>query len=241
VKASSDGNTATPSAGLDAGHEFLVLALRVVDQRDGRPHQRRQLRDLAGVVHAELDDAGAVRFAQAQQGQRHADVVVQVALGREGSIAVSGAQDRRDHLRDGGLAVAAGHRHQRQRETRAPGRGQLLQRAQRVGHLQARQPVAESAFGECSYRTGGPGGAEVVVAVEAFAAQCDEEIAGAQRAGVAVHALEGGRAAADQLRAGQQRLGLAQRHHAPTPCRRASAARASAWSENGNRTPATSW
>ncbi len=39
----------------DALHEFLVLALRVVDERDRRLRDRRELGGLARVVHAELD------------------------------------------------------------------------------------------------------------------------------------------------------------------------------------------
>src|SRR5438876_10142138 len=46
-------------------------------------------------------------LAQAQQGQRHADVVVQVPFGRERRVAEPGPQDGRDHLRHRGLAVAA--------------------------------------------------------------------------------------------------------------------------------------
>ena len=98
--ASSAGKTATPSAPsaaiaaavlardrVDAGHELEVLALRVVDERDRRRGDLRQAGDLAGVVHAELDHRGAAAVAQAQQRQRQADVVVEVALGRERGIA----------------------------------------------------------------------------------------------------------------------------------------------------------
>jgi hypothetical protein len=56
----------------------------------------------------------ALVLAQAQQRQRHADVVVEVALVAKAPRAEPGAQDGRDHLRDRGLAVAAGHRDQRQ-------------------------------------------------------------------------------------------------------------------------------
>src|SRR6476619_5300161 len=49
---------------------------------------------------------GAAALAQAQQRQRQADVVVEVAFGGERRIADPGAEDRRDHLRHRGLAVA---------------------------------------------------------------------------------------------------------------------------------------
>ena len=46
---------------------------------------------------------------QAQQGERHADVVVEVAVGGQGAL----AQQHGDHLFHGGLAGVAGDRHTR--------------------------------------------------------------------------------------------------------------------------------
>ncbi len=236
--------------GLDAGQEFLVLALRVVDQHRLRLDERGQLRSLAGVVHAELDDAGAVPaavvLAQAQQGQRHADVVVEVARGGEAALAVPGAQDRADHLRDRGLAIAAGDGQQRQVQVAPPGRGELLQRGQRVDDLQARQPgLGQPARGQRGDRAGGARGGQEVVTVVALAGQRDEQVARAQRAAVAVHAVERGRTVADQGGCRQQRLRLRQGHHrggahAAAPARAASARAASARSLKGRRTPAAS-
>ena len=83
--ASSAGKTATPSAPsasiaravlardrLDARHELQVLALRVVDERDRRRGDLRQAGDLAGVVHAELDDRrrGSLRAGAAASAAR---------------------------------------------------------------------------------------------------------------------------------------------------------------------------
>ena len=45
----------------DAFHEFLVLALRVVDHADGRLRDRREFRGFARVVHSDLDHRGAMR------------------------------------------------------------------------------------------------------------------------------------------------------------------------------------
>jgi hypothetical protein len=74
-------------------HELLVLALRVVDQRHRGRAPARQHLDLARVVHAELDHRHAVQArAQAQQRQRHADVVVQVALRWPGAASPSQAR-----------------------------------------------------------------------------------------------------------------------------------------------------
>jgi hypothetical protein len=115
-----------------------VLALGVVDQRHRGPGQVGQVGDLAGMVHAQLDHADLVRGLQPQQSQRHADVVVQIAFGGQGALGLPGPQDGRDHLGDGGLAVAAGHADQGQAALRAPGCGQCAQRSQAVGHLDAR-------------------------------------------------------------------------------------------------------
>jgi hypothetical protein len=61
------------------------------------------------MVHAHLDRGVAVRRAQPQQGQRHADVVVQVAFGgQHGGPARFGGQNRGQHFLHRGLAVAAG-------------------------------------------------------------------------------------------------------------------------------------
>ncbi len=74
---------------LDGRHELLVLTLRVVDEGDRR---RRDLprggRSRPTMVHAELDDRRRdAAVAQAQQRQRQADVVVEVAFGGERLIA----------------------------------------------------------------------------------------------------------------------------------------------------------
>ena len=48
-----------------ARHELLVLALRVVDDDDRRPRDRREVARLAAMVHAELDHRGALRRRRA--------------------------------------------------------------------------------------------------------------------------------------------------------------------------------
>ncbi len=47
------------------------------DHRDVRPHQLHQRRDLAGVVHADLEHAVLRLARQARQHQRHAPVIVE--------------------------------------------------------------------------------------------------------------------------------------------------------------------
>ena len=102
-------------------HEFQVLALRVVHQRHGGLCHRAELCDFARVVHPEFDHADAVFAAQAQDGQRHANVVVQVALrGQRRAVRRMQMQDGSNHLRDRGFAVAAGDADQGQMPLRAP-------------------------------------------------------------------------------------------------------------------------
>ena len=186
---------------------------------------------------------GVVVLAQPQQRQRHADVVVEVAGGGQHALAVPRSQDGGDHLRHRRLAVAAGDGDQRQVQARAPGRRQLLQGRQRVADAQTGQRRrAQPRLRQRGHGAGGLRLGEKGVAVETLATQRHEQVAGAQRAGVAVHALEADRTVADEQAAGQQGVGLRERHHpAIPPSRRCSADPASARSENGRRTPAISW
>ena len=86
--------------------------------------------DLAGVVHAHLQDRIFVFRLQPQQLQRQAEAVVQIALGLEH---VELRAQRRGHgFLGGGLARRAGNRHQPPAPLAAHMRGQRLQRRQRV-------------------------------------------------------------------------------------------------------------
>ncbi len=114
-------------------HEFLMLALRIVDERDGRLRDRRQRGRLAAMIHAELDRRDAMRGAQPQQRHRQADRVVEIALRREhGGVAEMRAQDGREHFLHGRLAVAADDDDDRNRELPPPVRGQRAQRGLRI-------------------------------------------------------------------------------------------------------------
>ena len=90
-----------------------------------------------------------VVLAQAQQRQRHADVVVELPSVAKRAVAEPGAQDRRDHLRHRGLAVAAGDGDQRQVKLRAPGGGQLLAAPRVSATCRPGRPAsAEAALGQ---------------------------------------------------------------------------------------------
>ena len=80
----------------------------VVISADMRARQPGQRRDLAGVVHADLDhrEVGVARHPR--QGQRHAPVVVEAGLG--GMDPALRRQHRAQHLLGRGLADRAGHR-----------------------------------------------------------------------------------------------------------------------------------
>ncbi len=77
------------------------------DDRDMRADQARQPVDLAGMVHAELEDAIVGVARHARERQRHAPVIVEAADGGGGlALRFEGDAQR---LLGAGLADAAGH------------------------------------------------------------------------------------------------------------------------------------
>ena len=220
-------------------HELEVLALRVVDQRHGGRRDAREVGDLARVVHAELDRAAAMLRAQAQQSERQADVVVEVAERREHRlVACVPPQDRSEHLLYGGLAVGAHDRDERRCKALPPVARKVAESQPRVLDHERRQRLLAGVAPVDHRRCGAARGSlrEELVPVEALAAQRHEELPRAQLAAVRRYALER-RVAARGARAEQRRC-FPQRHHAPPLF--ASAARATAMSENGTRRPAIS-
>jgi hypothetical protein len=118
----------------DALHEFLVFALRVVDDADRRHRDRGKFRCFAGMVHADLDHGGAMLRAQTEHRQRQADGVVEISgCGQHLPFTDIGAQDRGGHFLHRGLAIAADDADDRQHEALAPERGERAERAQRIG------------------------------------------------------------------------------------------------------------
>ena len=109
-----------------------VLGARVGDEADGRAREAHELGDIADAVRAHLDHRTAMRGLETHQRHRHADVIVEIAVGRHARAAA--CENRGGHLLGGGLAVAAAHADDGNRERGAPSGGQLLQRGQRVGH-----------------------------------------------------------------------------------------------------------
>ena len=195
--------------------------------------------------------------------------LLKLPCGRERGVADPGAKDRRDHLRHGRLAVAAGDCDERHREAASPRGGEVAERLAAVGDLEPGQPgVVEAALGERGDRAGRLGLGEIGVRIEALAAQRDEEIARRDAARVAVDARDRRRHAADDARSGQHPRRVVERHHrrrrrdrggsvarrrgaaevrrrgavaSPAAPRAASACAACAASENGSFAPAMSW
>ena len=161
------------------------------------------------------------------------------------AVAEPGAQDRRDHLRHRGLAVAAGHRDQRQVEARAPGARPAAAGACSVSAT-CRPGSPASARPRCGQRRHGALRARPAPRkswrIEALALAARRT--GRRRCSVRVSLCTRSNAhgaVADQRASRAAARGPAQRHHGACPPRARARAPASATSENGCRTPAISW
>ena len=176
---------------------------------------------------------------QAQQGQRQANVVVEVAGGGQHRVGAGVAtQNRRQHFLDRGLAVGAGDANAQRRQAERPAGGQPAQGQAGVLYLD------QAGAGQVKIRAHQRGRAlgdnlgDEVVGVEAFALQGDEQIAGTGLAAIGHYAQDVAVRAAQS--APGQFGGLQQRHHARSP-QAVSASSATRKSENGRLTPAMSW
>ena len=170
-----------------------MRATRVVNQRHIRPRELRQAADFAAVVHAQFDDRVAVRIPQFQQGQRHADFVIEVAARGEHPISAtrSLAQNRRQHFFHGGFAAAASQRHQRAAKTAAPRKRQPRQRLPRIFNRDERHACRRE---RCALRirhhrhcTGGLRGSDVLVRIKMLAAQGNKQFTRLDVATVRAH------------------------------------------------------
>ncbi len=201
-----------------------------------------ELGGLAGVVHADFEHRDAVHGAQAQHHQRQADLVVQIARGRQYAVgAARGAQNRRSHFLDRRLAVAADDRDDRQREAPAPERGQAAQRLQRIVDCEQAFPRRRRR-GEPRRvigRDDGRGGAaferlrDEFVPIEALALERDEELARTNDARIGADAVEPG-VAPFEPRGYRLRRGRCIHH---LPLHASSARAACSASLNGSRAP----
>ena len=170
---------------LDTAETLEVFRPGIGDQADARLRERHQLRHIADAICADFNHRALVRIVQAHQCQRHADVVIQVALRRE-----AGAHTRENcsnHLLHRGLAIAASNRDQRQPEICAPLRRQALQRRQRVRYLDLRQLDGQEPRDDRPRGTGLGRRRDETCPVEIRAAQRDEQSPRLQRAAIGRH------------------------------------------------------
>ena len=155
----------------------------VGNQRHVRAGKRCQHRDFAGMVRAHFDYRIAVFVTQAQQGERHADVVVQVADG--GQRLPACLQQALQDFFGAGFAVAAGDGEKLRLATLATVACQRLQGGEGVGDDDLRQVRVWLVFGD----DGGDGAlpfgrGEEVFAAKIRPAQGDEQFARLQAAAV---------------------------------------------------------
>ena len=162
-----------PGDAFDVAEAFEVRLACVDHQADRRLGDRGQVRDFAQVVRAHLDDGATMRGFEPAQRERHADVVVEVALRHETRTEVG--QDRAGHFLDRRLAVAARDADHDAGERAAPGIRECGQTDQRVGDDDLRQRAIDRsaddrACGAALRRIG-----DEVVTVEAVARERDEQ------------------------------------------------------------------
>ena len=125
---------------------------------------------------------------QPQQGQWHADFIVEITLGREGSAALG--QHRAHHILDRGFTATAGDRHQRPLEEGAVVGPKPTQGDLGILHLQQRQRCSHRPAHQRRDGARQPGPLQEIMTIEILAPQSHKQFARAQRAAVGVHAAE---------------------------------------------------
>ena len=155
----------------------------VGNQRHVRAGECYQGGDFAGVVRAHFNHRIAVFVAQTQQGERHADVVVQVADG--GQRLPARLQQALQDFFGAGFAVAAGDGEKLRLATGAAVACQRLQGGEGVGDDDLRQVYFGAVVGNDSgNRAAFLRRGQEVFAAEVRAMQGDEEFARAQATAV---------------------------------------------------------
>ena len=179
---------------LARAHEFDVGKADVRDDRHVRHGERGERRDLARMVHADLEDTDLVAAARAQHRERESDVVVEIPLGLR-DLEVSTEHARGEILR-ARLAVRSCERHDLQGEAAAIRGCELLKRTERVGdddHAEVRRQPLGRMPDDRRERAALRRLRHEFVRVESFPAQRDEKIAGLERTRIRADALDRGR------------------------------------------------
>ena len=116
----------------DAAHAFEMRTLGVGDDCHGWLRDASEVADFTRVVHAHFDDRSAMAAIEFEQGERQANVVVEITLCRQHSVAEGRFQDTGDHFLARRFAIAAGDGDQRQFKATAPVSGERAKRQTRV-------------------------------------------------------------------------------------------------------------
>ena len=115
-----------------------MRAQGIIDQRGIGSGDAGERIELAEMVHAHFDNGITLLRPQGKQGERQADMVVEIAGGGQHSrFAELAAQDGGQHFLHRGFAGRTGDAEHQRVHRFAPSGSQGLQRRQRVGHRQA--------------------------------------------------------------------------------------------------------
>src|SRR3546814_8359195 len=77
-----------------------LFALSIVDQRHRGLRHSRQQRYFSWVIHAQLENSRQVTVVQTQDRQRHANIVIQISLGRQAALFAQGPEIGRASCRE---------------------------------------------------------------------------------------------------------------------------------------------
>ena len=173
---------------LPAAQVLNVGVADVGDEGHIRLHQPGQVVDFPGVVHAQLHHTHLMLRLQPEQGEGHADVVVEIPL--RFVDAEPCPQHRRRHILGGGLPHRAGDGDEGDGEELFVVPGQLPQGALGGAHLDVKlagQIALPLPGGEAARRPRLQRGIDEGVAVEPLPLQGDEQAAGGDIPAVGAH------------------------------------------------------
>ena len=160
--------------GADVGHDAHLRSGDATEEAD-----------LAGAVHAHLQDSPLVVRAELEEGEGEPDLSVQIGFALEDGERAG--QDGGGELFAGGLAEAAGDADDLQVVLGAPVGSQGLEGGEAIAHLEdghVRRQTARQALNEDAGGAAGHGVGDKIVAVVTFAGQGDEQVIGLYLAGV---------------------------------------------------------
>jgi hypothetical protein len=159
-----DGLAFAPRDSVQIPEELEMLGAGVRDQSYGGAHETHEVGDVSDAVGTELDDRGCGSGLQAQQGQRNADVVIEVAPCRERLAAAR--EDRRRHFLGRGLAVGPCDGDDRCGELPPPDARERLECRERVLDQDLRQGIRVEMIDDRPGGAGGGGRADELIGIE---------------------------------------------------------------------------